>query len=194
MVSYQSYDDTHLLMLMKDGCEPAFTAIYNRYWEKLFYIAGKKLDSLPDVENLVQEVFMDIWVRRSTLEIHKDLEGYLVVATKYKIINILARRDRERQYHNHLGGALVDNEVDRWIAFDELRSWLERYVQQLPEKCQLVFRLREAGYTQKQIAQRLSISEKTVENHVGHALKILKSNLSHFLPLYFLYLFFRFFS
>lgn len=90
--------------------------------------------------------------------------------------------NQERYIDSVVSQDQVDDSTQEWLAFEELRAELAKYTQQLPEKCRLVFQLsREDGYSQKQIAEALQISEKTVEAHLGKAFKTLRSKLASFM-------------
>jgi RNA polymerase sigma-70 factor (ECF subfamily) len=182
MQYFNQYTDGELLHLLADGSSEAFTEIYNRYWKKLFAVAAARIQDMEEAEEIVQEIFVSLWKRRSELQITTALDRYLVVSVKYRVIKVLGRRYQGRKYMNSLHEGLEDDSTQQWLAFEELQERLEALVSGLPEKCQLVYRLsREQGYTQQQIAQELRISEKTVEAHLGKALKALRHGLNQFL-------------
>jgi RNA polymerase sigma-70 factor (ECF subfamily) len=64
-ITYAQYDDAYLLQLMADDDDRAFTEIYNRYWDRLFYVAGIKCRDTALAEEIVQDIFLDLWSRRS---------------------------------------------------------------------------------------------------------------------------------
>ncbi|MGX5819009.1 RNA polymerase sigma-70 factor [Chitinophaga lutea] len=176
------HTETELLQLLAAGSEEAFTELYNRYWKRLFALAAAKLGDMADAEETVQEIFVSLWNRRASLQVHTGLERYLAVSVKYRVIKALARRQRERSIDAQAPSFdLADHSTQQWLDFDELQERLEALVQGLPEKCQLVYRLsREKGYSQQQIAETLHISEKTVEAHLGKAIKTLRHGLHQF--------------
>ncbi len=96
--NYQFHQDEELLLLLQTGDHEAFREIYKRYWDKLLYIAGKNWPTLSEVESIVQDVFVDLWQRRETLEVRQQLAGYLVVAVRYRILNFLARQQKAETY------------------------------------------------------------------------------------------------
>lgn len=183
MLSYSDIADKDLLALLMQGDEVAFTEIYTRYWKKLFVIASHRLHSFEDAEEIVQDIFVSLWNRRHQLEVQSDLSSYLAVSVKYRVIKMLDRHYNAKRYiDSMMTNELIDDSTQELLAFEELREELAKYVQELPEKCQLVFRLsREDGYSQKQIATELGISEKTVESHLGKAFKTLRTKLAGFM-------------
>ena len=173
-------NDFELVARLKAGEEPAFGEIYNRYWDKLYIIARNRLRDAPEAEEIVQEIFLDFWNRRSDFQLEKGLENYFTIAVKFKVINRLAKQARAAQnardyaaYHPE-----NDNNLIPLLDYKELRQELASVIGELPEKCRLVFQLRhEQGYSLRQIAAALDISEKTVEAHLTKARKTLRGAL-----------------
>lgn len=178
-------EDDKLLYLLKNGDEKAFQIIYDRYWKKLYTLAYYKVNCLATAEEIVQDIFCSLWRRRATFEIQSNLSNYLVVSVKYRVIKVLDKYYREQNYVNSLlKSNLIDDSTQEHLIYQELKDQLSKYTAELPEKCRLVFQLsREKGYTQKQIAKELNIAEKTVEAHLGKAIKHLRTRLSHFLQI-----------
>jgi len=181
----QKFDDDKLVQLLRKGNDAAFTEIYHRYWNKLFSVAAHKLHyDLKLAEELVQDIFLDLWHRRELLDIRGSLSIYLAAAMKYKVIDARLKLQRQRAYAESLAATAPagDTSTEKQVSFDELQHRLSALVSNLPEKCQLVYKLsREAGYSQKEIAHQLSISEKTVESHLARAVKTLRLGLKQFL-------------
>ena len=181
----RNFDDDKLVQLLQKGNDAAFTEIYHRYWDKLFSVAANKLQfDLKLAEELVQDIFLDLWHRREVLDIRGSLSLYLAAAMKYKVIDARLKKQRQRAYAENLAATTADGDTstEKQISFDELQHRLSALVHDLPEKCQLVYKLsREAGYSQKEIAHQLSISEKTVESHLARAVKTLRLGLKQFL-------------
>jgi RNA polymerase sigma-70 factor (family 1) len=176
--------DQELLSLMRSGQESGFTEIYNRYWKTLLVIAANKTGDLDEAEEIVQDIFVSLWNRKSELQLTSHLKNYLAVSVKYRVIKWLAKRNlKSRIVGDHTGHYnLIDDSTQEWLEFEELQQRLSELVAGLPEKCRLVYQLsRESGYSQKQIAEELGISEKTVEAHLGKALKSLRSGLNQFI-------------
>ncbi len=173
--------DHELAELMRDGEDAAFTEIYTRYWKKLLTVAINKTDgNVEEAEEIVQDIFVSLWKRRDELELSSNFENYLAASVKYRVIKNLARKDLRRRYEaeNRYLSSNSDNSTQDWLEFEDMKNRLEELVASLPDKCQLVYRMsRENGYSQREIAGELSISEKTVEAHLGKALKLLRNGL-----------------
>lgn len=185
MGQYKAFTDLELMAAVKTGDHLAFAEIYDRYWDKLFYVAARKLDQLEDAEEVVQNIFISLWNRRLTLEISSTLSSYLSVSIKYRVIKVLEKQYHQRKYADTLKkNGLLDDSTQEWLEFMELKDQLEQLMLELPNKCQLVYRMsREQGFSQKEIAGKLDISEKTVEAHLGKATKTIRARLNAFLIL-----------
>lgn len=183
----ENMNDTDLTLLLGKSHEGAFSEIYNRYWLRLFSIAFNKLNNLPEAEELVQDIFLDLWSRRETLKITSSLAAYLAVAAKYKVLDCYAKRATRLRYQKHLSYSSdsLDSSTENWLYHEELKENFRKSVASLPDKCRLVFELsRNNGLTHKQIATKLEIAEKTVESHLSRALRTLRMNLGSFLSFF----------
>lgn len=183
---YSSYSDDCLLELMSGGDDEAFTEIYNRYWERLLYVAGIKCRNLGIAEEIVQDIFLDLWNRRASLNITSNLEGYLATSVKYRVINAQVKMKNGLDYKRHATETLSgqENTTEHQLNFQELQSQLEKLVGQLPEKCRITYTLKEDGLSQKEIAAHLHISEKGVEANLARAMKSLRVSLRQFLSVF----------
>jgi RNA polymerase sigma-70 factor (family 1) len=180
---YQLHSDGQLLSCMLQDDERAYTVLYNRYWKKLLVQAFLKLQNREEAEDMVQQVFVNLWKRRHQLQIQHSFATYVAAMLKYEIIRKLSIQNREKR---GMAGALAmrvvaDDSTRQLLHYHELLADLEKSVQLLPEKCQLVFRLsREKGLSEKEIAETLQIAPKTVQAHIGKALKMLRSAMQLF--------------
>lgn len=171
-----------LLNRLREGDENAFADLYKDQWERLFVIACRKLRDPYEAEEVVQEIFLDVWKRREILDIKTSIHAYLAAAVKYRIINRLAERNRKIRLQNELRTTDEDNSTISWLQFEELQDELMKTVETLPEKCRLVFTMsRREGLSRKEISARLGIAEKTVEAHLTRALRSLRSMLQSLL-------------
>lgn len=165
-------------MAMDDA--KAFTALYNKYWKFLFSITCQKLDNAAEAEELVQDIFLDLWQRRATLQLTASLSSYLSVTVNYKVLKVLAKRQLHAKYaaSGWADGATASYQMETMLDFETVKGRLLHLVAALPKKCRLVFRMsREQAMTGREIAQQLRISEKTVESHMTRALQQLKTGL-----------------
>lgn len=180
MQDYEKLSDEDLAGLLKKGNINAFEEIYNRYWSRLYSAAYKRVHSRDVCQEIVQDLFTSFWLGRKELKIRMSLESYLLTAVRYKVFNYIEKELVRRNYRQSLPGLSlrIDNSTEETIFFNELNKQLEEEIIHLPEKCRRVFELsRKEQKSNKEIALELNISEKTVENHITKALRLLRSGL-----------------
>jgi len=173
--------DESLFILLKDNSESAFNILYNRYWDKLLGVAFIRLQNQEDAEEAVQQVFIQIWNGRHQTTLKYSFRTYISAVLKYIIYAKFAERKKHNSvpFQDSITDNLVDDSTRNWLTFEQVREEIETLVAQLPEKCQLVYRLsRDEGFTAKDISKKMGITEKTVEGHLTKALKHIKSNLT----------------
>ena len=178
-----TYDERTLTHLLQQGDEEAFELLYNRYWEKLLTVAYHRTGSMETAKELVQDVFTNLWRRRNHLNIKTTFAAYIFSAMKYTILDYIRSQAVKEKYAEAIKKTALgtDNTTIDFIAYRELNSILEKEINKLPEKCRMVFRLsRVEHYSTKEIAEKLQISPKTVENQLTKALKVLRANMQEF--------------
>ena len=162
MGKYTSYRDHELVRFLQEREDKgAFEELYNRYWDKLLFQALMKLNSEVEAEEVVQDVFLNLWKRRKTIALRNTFYTYIASCVKYEVFARLAQRQKERNFKQDPDYPLIVkvDSTDEWLDYETARQQIEETVSRLPEKCQLVFRLsREEGYSQKDIADKLGIS------------------------------------
>lgn len=174
--------DEELLQLLKQEQMAAFEEIYNRYWDKLYAAAYKRLQSKEVSEELVQDLFTSLWVNRNTLNIHTSVAGYLFTSVRYLVLGQIQKEMVRANYKESLSLNRVDNSTEETVLLNDLVANLNVAVDQLPVKCKSVFELSRKEYkSNKEIAAELGISEKTVENQLNKALKRLRLGLNSLL-------------
>ena len=191
MADYSKYTDHELLALIKKGDEQAYAIVFRKYWDKLLVVAGRRLNDQDEAEEVLQDIFLNLWKRRQKLELRVGFDHYFAVALKFVIINRLARQQRESNRNENYTQTIPSLVEDASGNFDLelLRTELEASIQALPPKCQLVFRMsREKDMTNKEIAADLGISEKAVEKHVGTAIKTLRTRFGQYLPIFLIFI------
>lgn len=177
-MSYASYTDEQLLSLLKMGDEAAFTELYNRYWKLLFSVASNKTGSLVDAEEMVQEVFADIWKRRKILKITHSVKSYLAAATKFQVYSCLSKKRKQQKILQGMVNPTVPT-PEQELDFRTLHISIHKKISSLPEKCQLIYLLKQEGLSNKEVADTLNISIKTVESQTTTALRRLRTGLNY---------------
>jgi RNA polymerase sigma factor (sigma-70 family) len=176
---YNTFDDNNLFALVKQDNELAYTELYNRYWQRLYFVAHKHLKSDPEAREIVQEVFFTIWAKRRSLII-ESFPAYVAAMARYAVYVSLARKKRQAEkiseeaiHKQTLAAGLADLLENKWML--EKISALSAA---LPEKCRLVFiKNKLLDQPLSQVAADLDISPKTAESHLTKALKIIRDKL-----------------
>lgn len=182
-----------LFEAVKASDEKAFKILYDRLWDRLYLKACALLRDQNKAKDILQEVWIDIWQRRKEIE-NNNIEAYLATAVKFKIYNTFRNTPKNDvlidEFLDYINSNNVfSNPTEENMLLEETRNHLEKSINNLPDKCQSVFKLsRYENLKNKEIAHELNISQRTVETHISNALKILKSNLS--LPIAFIFTFF----
>jgi len=182
VTDYNKYPDEKLVTLLSKGDRMAYTEIYNRYKKLLYAFALKRLDNEYEAEDILHELFLSLWTKREQFNQQTHLAPYMYNAVRYQIINIFSKRKLSARYldsfNQYLDREFSIEETDHLIRHRELSALIENEIAALPEKMREVFRLsRDTGYSRREIAQTLNLSEETVKSHMHHALKILKAKL-----------------
>ncbi|WP_280527409.1 RNA polymerase sigma-70 factor [Cyclobacterium qasimii] len=170
------------MVLLKKGDRDAFNCIYGRYWKELFLCAIKKLGEKEEAEDLIQDLFVSIWMKRNDFEIKSSLKAYLFTALKYKIINHFEHKTVRRKHLESLKDELeaLEDATSNALVAEEVEKSIEIGVNKLSPKVKLVYQLsREENLSLDEIAEKLAVSKQTVKNQISKALKILKAHLNH---------------
>lgn len=172
-------EDSELLSRLRKGDVRSFDAIYTRYWSGLFKHACYTLKCRELAMDVVQEVFTWLWLHRETVEI-TSLKHYLKTAIRFKMSNhIRATRNRETFIHDWQYTSESSVAPDE-LAVRDLTAMIAQAVDALPDKCRTVYSLsRNEQLSHAEIASRLNITVKTVENQITIALKRIRLFIGH---------------
>jgi RNA polymerase sigma-70 factor (ECF subfamily) len=165
---------------IRKGDEAAFSRLFDGYYSALCFFAAKYLNDIDLSRSLVQQVFVDLWVKREKIDVTSSVKSYLYRSVKNRCI------DHLRKEKNTTGISESVENINKMPFRDlveeaELKDRLNTAINQLPEKCREIFLLcRFEGLKYAEIAQKLNISVKTVEMQMGIALKKLRKSLSDY--------------
>jgi len=160
-----------------------FELLYEEYWSKVYAICYNNLRDSEAARELVQDIFRSVWERRDDLQI-TDCGRYLIRAAKLKTFEYIRNKvSQQKHLENSLQSVSTSiNSTEEQVHFNELKSQVNTLVDTLPPQCKRVFKLsREQGFSNRDIAGQLLISERAVEYHITKALGVLKMSLSAFL-------------
>ncbi len=159
------------------GDAKSFETIFHLFQAKLLAFIKMSLQDTADAEEIVQQVFMKIWLKRELIDPQKSLEAFLYAIAKNEIKDFLRKTLHKKKYLSTLLSetANVHSDVEKTVEFNETKRILNSLIDELPEKRRKVFVLnRMQGKTYRQIAEDLNISENTVDSQMRKALAFLK--------------------
>lgn len=180
MDGYSNHTDNDLIKLLFASDELAFETIYRRYAADLNRFTYSKTGNRDDSEEIVQDIFVWLWTNRHDLARITNLKTYLFQAAKNRVLNYYRAARIRTEYANSfaLFKATHENATDENLELSELRAQIERNLNDLPERCQVAFRMsRIENIPIAGIAAEMAISHRTVENYISQALKHLRKKV-----------------
>ncbi|HEX8377994.1 MAG TPA: RNA polymerase sigma-70 factor [Pedobacter sp.] len=176
------YSNDILLEQVALGNEKAFRQLFDQYWKRIHGIA-LALTKSPDIaEEMVQDIFLKIWLNRTSLLNVRTFEAYLVTVSRNHILNELRRKVKEEPFTQHLLDYLTDlsNNPEQSIIKKERERLLNAAVDTLPAQQKAVFQLSREQLSQQEISEKLHISTNTVKVHMNKALKGIRLYVSRY--------------
>lgn len=173
-------NDQQYVKKLKEHNVPAFDSLFNKYSNKLYRFSFSLLKNAEDAEEIVQETFYRVWKRRRQIDITKSFKAYLFTISHNLIIDRLREKLKEKEFRESLLKNFEETEVQKINEedFAELSELIRVAVEELPSKRKEIYKLsREEGLSNREIAQKLGITVKTVENQINLSLKHLKNRL-----------------
>lgn len=173
--------DTDILLRLKQGDEKAFEAVYWKYSSWVYNFIHSLLYDKSLAEDLTQTVFLKIWEKRAIIDPELGFDSYLFAIARNLVYKETEHRLQSEQFHVALNDHSVatDSLTEDNIDAESLREYIDTLIEQLPSARKEIFQLsRRQHLSNKEIATRLSISEKTVETQLYRALRFIKQKLS----------------
>jgi len=172
----------------------AFSGVYMRYFSKLLRFSRFYVLSGEEAENIVQDIFADIWGRMDVLDGIRNMDAYLFTLVKNRCLDYLRSQlpvnEKKHTLQDITGKELefklfsLQQVDENLLSVDDVEELLQHAIEKLPERCRKIFVLsRVEGLKNREIAERLQISLSTVENQMTIAIRKLKSELKDYLPL-----------
>jgi RNA polymerase sigma-70 factor (ECF subfamily) len=157
-----------------------FESIFRDFFGPLCGYSSKFVGDLPTAKDIVHEAYLSLWEKFNNLPEDTNYKSYLYKAVRNRSLNYL--RDKKQHTDVYESSVIGDSDETAGLIQIELAEQIEATLNQLPEKCREVFELsRIEGLKYREIADRLNISVKTVENQMSKALKILRIGLVDYL-------------
>ncbi len=181
IVNYLSFTDEELFGLVsKRNDQLAFEQIYNRYADRLYAFVCMRIQDEVASEEIVQEIFISLWQKRQLTE-PESFMAYLFSAARYKALSYIRSSKVRDEYALNFAMFLAknhDNSTQDLVDVNDLKAILDKEIDKLPAQCKTAFRYsRFQNFTNREIAEKMGISIRTVENYITQALKHLREKL-----------------
>jgi len=168
------------------GVEDLFEQVFKSHFKSLHaYACTIMRDPMP-AEEIVQNIFLKLWEKKEEITIKENISVYLYRAVHNESLNYLRHRKVRSAYQSYAMRQHKQTEQEKpaeKVVMKELEKKLEIALQELPEQCRTIFQLsRFEDLKYREIADKLGLSVKTIENQMGKALKLLRLKLVDFLP------------
>lgn len=165
------------------GDENAFEILFKTYYARLCYYANSLTEDINEAEEIVQNMFLQIWEKRENINLEASFKSYIYKAVKNRCLNYLRNKKLKS---GHLSVIKMDEgdsfDANDALHLEEIHDKLYEVLEELPPKCKQIFQMsRMEGLKHQEIANQLDLKVKTVENQIGIALKYLRSNLTEYL-------------
>lgn len=177
MQNYDVYTDQQLADLLRSGDQAAFAQVYDRYHSLLYIHAMNKLQQEDEARDVVQEIFVRLWEKRMQINISGTLQGYLYRAVRNQIFDLIRHKKVTDEYTNHFlrTDTISVSLADHLIREKQLSAMIEAEIASLPSRMRQVFELRRfEDLSNKEVAERMGITENTVADQMRKAMKILR--------------------
>ncbi len=169
----------------------SFKSIFQDYYQPLCHLSIHYLEDEDEAKGVVQEAFMKFWEIRQNLDPGSNIRNFLFTMVKNSCLNLLKRRQILLRHHEkirmlemHYQYESLSRMGDDYLEFNELKEKIDIAIRKLPEHCRVVFEMsRFEELKNREIAEKLGVTQKTVEAHLTKALKILRNELKDYLPL-----------
>jgi RNA polymerase sigma-70 factor (ECF subfamily) len=191
-------DLTYITRKLQEGDDNTYVFLFRKYYVPLCSYAMRYVGRKDVAEEIVSDTFFNIWNNRTTLEIHSSVKGYLFHAVCNNSLNYLRKLKKEERLDDffkdnssgNLGFACTTEELPSdSLILKDLTETIDKAVTSLPPQQQTVFRLkRYEGKKNREIAEIMGLSVKTVEMHLSKALLSLRKNLKEYLPEFLLFM------
>ncbi|KIC96220.1 RNA polymerase sigma factor [Flavihumibacter solisilvae] len=173
-------DDAALLSQVAEGDESAFRQLFDRYWDNIYGVAFSFTKSHANAEEIVQDVFLKIWLNREKLLTIERFDQYLFIVARNHIYNVMRKKIMEEPLSMWSLECIPEttNLPDDRVLVKDYERLVNKVVEQLPPQQRRIYTLsRQQGLSQEEIATLLQISRHTVKSHMNKALQVIRNSL-----------------
>jgi RNA polymerase sigma-70 factor (ECF subfamily) len=168
---------------IQQGNIKEFENLFRKMYTELCHYAFKFVKDMDVAEEVVQDLFYNYWKNRERIEIKTSLKSYLYQATKNRSLKVIEHNAVRTRYSQEMQAQQTqfETEPQQQVEAEELSEIIDKTLNQLPERCRQIFMMnRFDGMKYHEIADKLSVSVKTVEANMGKALKLFRINLKQY--------------
>jgi RNA polymerase sigma-70 factor, ECF subfamily len=176
-------DEQSILIELRKGNKNAFSQLFNHYYKDLVLFGGNFLQNKSVCEDIVQNIFLKLWKNREIFVIETSLKSFLLRSVQNSCLDELRHRGVMREHESYSMTFSVSDNIDteNYVLHSDLHNHLSDALSKLPDNCREVFEMnRIEGLKYREIAEKLQVSERTVEVRIGKALSLLRSYLKDF--------------
>jgi RNA polymerase sigma-70 factor (ECF subfamily) len=177
-------DEQNLLIKIREGDKEAFSLLFTIYYKDLVLFGGNFLADRGVCEDIVQSIFLRLWEDREKIVIESSIKSYLLKSVRNSCMDEFRHRQVVYEHESYMlsNHMLHDYDTENYILYSDLQKHIDHALAQLPEVSREAFELnRFDGLKYCEIAQRLAVSERTVEERISKAIRLLKKFLQDFL-------------
>ena len=169
-------EDSRLIELLREGDPLSFEILFQKYYVRFYNFVFNLTKNSQAAEDIIQNVFMKIWINRANLRPDQSIHNYIYVLSKREMLNHIRDRKAYVQVERLVMAEQPSEEVtDQSMSLKELDGRIRRFIADMPEQRRKVFLLsRYRGLTNKEIAEMMGLSVRTVDRHINLALTSLK--------------------
>jgi RNA polymerase sigma-70 factor (ECF subfamily) len=172
------YNEALLLRQVAEGNEKSFSVLVDHHWNSIYSMSVAYLKSSAVAQDIVQDVFLKVWLKREDLPAIKDFNSWLFILARNALLTALRTGKRQANF----GGSVLDDlaepvqSPERHYDYKHLNELLQQAIEQLPPQQKLVFHLsHEQGLSHEEICERLGIARQTLKNHLVRAMISLRT-------------------
>lgn len=171
-----------VMSALRQDSKEAFSLLFQTYYTDLVLFCGNFVKDKDSCEDIVQSIFLKLWNDRKNIQIEISLKSYLLKAVRNSCLDEFRHIEIVRQYETEYGSSVLDNyDTENYILYSDLYTHLSRALEKIPDLYKEAFVLnRFEGLKYREIAEKLSVSERTVEVRVSRTLDLLRKQLKDF--------------
>lgn len=176
--------EQNLLIELKRGNKEAFTLLFRKYYKDLVLFGGSILRDKVKCEDIVQNIFLKLWTERESIEIEKSLKSFLIRSVQNSCLDELRHKHvvRDHELYVQTFNYFDCLDTENYVLFSELQDKLAVALEVIPDTYREAFQMnRFEGLKYKEIAEKLQVSERTVEVRISKAISMLRNHLKEYL-------------